>query len=198
MKPALPPLFLLIGSVGVAQAQSNIVKLNAASLGVQTASVFFEHRTAVDRSINMGLFVANYNIKDEQSGTTSSTRQFQGFGLTGEYRFYSGTDALRGVFLGPYLRFQHFNLKETSIFNGNLPQEDKATLTTFGGGVVLGWQGIIADRLSIEPFLGVGYAAGNVVNTHGNSSAFNFQNGLRGLELRPGLSIGFAFGKKSE
>ena len=196
MKKQLLISAILLGSAAAAQAQNNVVKINAVSLVVQTGSVFWEHQIAVDRSLNLGAFVTNYN--DKHSGTVSSETQFKGFGLTGEYRFHSGTEALRGFFIGPYLRFQHFNFTETSTFLSNAPKQDKATLTTFGGGGVLGWQGIIAGHFSIEPFLGVGYAAGSVDNLSDNQGTLDIRGGIVGFELRPGLSIGYAFGKAAE
>jgi outer membrane autotransporter protein len=188
-------LSLSVCSYGV-QAQSNALKINAASLAVQTGSVFFEHALAIDRSLNMGLFVTNFT--SETKGSLASKTEFKGFGLTAEYRLYSEIDALRGFFFGPYLRVQNYNFTETSSFFNGPPKEDKAKLTTFGGGAVLGWQGIIKDRVSIEPFLGLGYAAGEVDNLDDNNGTLIIKNGLRGLELRPGLSIGIVFGPDVE
>lgn len=105
---------------------------------------------------------------------------------------------MRGFFIGPYLRFQHFDFTETSTFLSNAPRQDKAKLTTFGGGAVLGWQGIISGHFSIEPFVGVGYAGGKVDNLDDNQGTLDIRGGIVGLELRPGLSIGYAFGQSKE
>ena len=195
IKQLLVPTLLLAGA-SVAQAQSNVIKLNTVSLGVKTLSLFWEHQTAIDRSLNIGVFVTDYS--HERSGSLQSQTQFQGFGLTTEYRIHPGTEALRGFFYGPYLRFQHYNYSETSVFYTNVPVEDKATLTTFGGGIVLGWQGIIANHISIEPFVGVGYAAGEVDNLDDKHGTLTIENGIRGLEVRLGLNLGYAFGKTKE
>ena len=196
MKKQLILTTLLLAGASAAQAQSNVIKLNTLSLAVKTLSVFWEHQTAIDRSLNLGIFVANYS--SQHTGPLQSRTSFRGLGLTTEYRLHPGTEALRGFFYGPYLRFQHYNYSETSTFSTNAPVEDKATLTTFGGGGVLGWQGIIANHLSIEPFVGAGYAAGEVDNLDDKHGTLIIENGIRGLELRLGLNVGYAFGKAKE
>lgn len=121
-----------------AQAQSNVIKLNTVSLALKTGSFFFEHKVNSDHSLNLGLFVTNYSTSSS-GGPVSDKTQWTGFGLTGEYRIYTGGEALHGFFIGPYLRFQNYNYTETSSFLGGAPVEDKAKLTTFGGGGV--WDG---------------------------------------------------------
>ncbi|MGY3091238.1 outer membrane autotransporter protein [Hymenobacter sp. UYAg731] len=196
MKKQLLISAILLGSAAAAQAQSNVIKLNTVSLALQTGSFFFEHQVNSDHSLNLGLFVTNYS--SSSGGTFSHKTQWTGFGLTGEYRIYTGGEALHGFFIGPYLRFQNYNYTETSSFLGGAPVDDKATLTTFGGGGVLGWQCLIRNRVSIEPFLGLGYAAGDVDNLEDNHGTLTVQNGIRGVEVRLGLNVGIAFGKDKE
>lgn len=195
MKRQLLISVILFGSAAAAQAQSNVVKLNTVSLALKTGSFFFEHQVNSDHSLNLGLFVTNYS---SSSSVFNHKTQWTGFGLTGEYRTYTGGEALHGFFIGPYLRFQNYNYTETFSFSGGTPVEDKATLTTFGGGGVLGWQGLIKNRFSIEPFLGLGYAAGDVDNLDDNHGTLTVQNGIRGVEVRVGLNVGIAFSKDKE
>lgn len=76
---------------------------------------------------------------------------------------------------------------------------DKNRLTTFGGGGVFGWKGLIGPRFYLEPFLGIGYAAGEIeALTPNNGASFEIVNGIRGLELRPGFNVGYVFGKVAE
>jgi outer membrane autotransporter protein len=196
MQKQLLIIALMLGG-SAAQAQSNVIKLNTVSLALKTGSFFFEHKVNSDHSLNLGLFVTNYSSL-ASGGPISDQTQWTGFGLTGEYRIYTGGDALHGFFIGPYLRFQNYNYTETSSFLGGAPVEDKAKLTTFGGGGVLGWQGIIKNRVSVEPFLGLGYAAGDVDNLDDNHGTVAVQNGIRGVELRLGLNVGIAFGKDKD
>lgn len=196
MKKQLLIAALLFGGAE-ARAQSNVIKLNTVSLALKTGSFFFEHQVNSDHSFNLGLFATDYS-SSSSGGPAKTTTQWGGFGLTGEYRIYTGGEALHGFFIGPYLRFQHYNYTETGNFFGGPVVEDKAKLTTFGGGGVLGWQGIIKDRVSIEPFLGLGYAAGEVDNLDDNHGTLTIQNGIRGVEVRLGLNVGVAFGRDKE
>jgi hypothetical protein len=202
MKKQLLTLALFLGAT-VAQAQSNIIKLNTVSLLARTGSFFFEHKLNDTKSLNFGIFSTNYQENHPAVGLyTSDKTSLTGFGLTGEYRFYLSDNALRGFFIGPYLRFQHYDISEEVTYikeylNG-ATRTDKGSLNTVGGGAVMGAQWLVKSRISIEPFIGFGYAAGSVKNDSSNGGGFHIHGGIQGLELRPGINIGYAFGKAAE
>lgn len=104
--------------------------------------------------------------------------------------------------MGPYLRFQHYAFTNTdNLYSPNSPYllVDKTQLTTFGGGGVFGWKGLIGSHFCLEPFLGVGYAAGQVEDlTPNNGYSVVIENGIRGLEVRLGFNVGYVFGKAAE
>ncbi|MDB5235319.1 MAG: hypothetical protein JWR44_2312 [Hymenobacter sp.] len=202
VKKLLLAATLLASLPALAQTPRHAIKLNAISLLLKTGSVFYEHQLADNRSLNLGLLVTNYS-RTIASGTERT--EGRGFGLTGEYRFYPAGRALRGWFVGPYLRFQHYSFTSTRtlyLYGANTPPNtivNQSKLTTFGGGGVFGWKGQMGPRFCIEPFLGIGYAAGQVEDLDPNNGySFNIENGIRGLELRPGLNVGYAFGKAEE
>ncbi|UYZ62968.1 DUF3575 domain-containing protein [Hymenobacter weizhouensis] len=187
MKKVLLLTAVLCGMVGAASAQSNVVKLNIFSPIVKTGSFFYERKVTDGSSFQLGAFVTSYSPSDTK---------FSGFGITPEYRFYLSGEALNGFYVGPYLRYQNFTLKTTyESFNGTSSStvEDKATLNTFGGGIVLGRQWLFKERFALDPFLGLGYNGGSV-EVESNGSEDNFDTGaFQGFGLRAGLSIGIAF-----
>ena len=202
MKKLLLAATLLTHLPTFAQSPRNAIKLNAISLLLKTGSVFYEHQLAGNRSLNLGALVTMYS----RTSTAGNDRtESSGFGLTGEYRFYPAGKALRGWFVGPYLRFQHYRFISTNVqylYGTNTPPYtivNHSRLTTFGGGGVFGWKGQLGAHFCFEPFLGVGYAAGQVEDLEPNNGySFNIENGIRGLEVRPGLNVGYVFGKAKE
>ena len=202
MKKLLLAAALVASLPTLAQTPQNAIKLNTTSLLLKTASVFYEHRLADNRSLNLGALLTNYS-RTIASGTDLT--EGRGFGLTGEYRFYPAGQALRGWFVGPYLRFQHYTFTSTNTqyLHGASASPNTivnhSKLTTFGGGGVFGWKGQMGSHFCLEPFLGIGYAAGQVEDLEPNNGySFNIENGIRGLELRPGLNVGYTFGTAKE
>ena len=199
-KKFLLPAMLTIGCAS-AHAQNYALKVNTASLLAQTGSVFFEYSLSAKKSLNFGLFVTRYSKSSTLVGIMQKTN-VTGFGLTGEYRFYPANNALKGFFVGPYLRFQNYQFTKTDQFpyygsNGTITVGtvvDEAKLTTIGGGMVLGWKGMIGKQICFEPFLGLGYAIGEVDNLDDNNGTLTVTGGIRGLELRPGINIGYCWG----
>ncbi len=192
MKKLLLAAALLASLPASAQTRPNALKLNTISLVLKTASVFYEHQLADNRSLNLGLLVANFS-----SAPGYVQLEGRGFAVTGEYRFYPKGHALRGWFAGPYLRGQRYNFTNTntlSLGGSTRVIADKSRLTTFGGGGVVGWKGQLGSRFCLEPFLGLGYAAGKFDNLDDDNGSFDISVGIRGFEVRPGLSIGYLFG----
>ena len=182
MKKALYTLGLIAGSGIAAQAQSSAIKLNLFSLAAQTGSVSFEQKTGDMNSFQIGAFYTGYNV----GGTKLS-----GFGITPEYRFYVTGEALQGFYLAPFIRYQYFNLSDENTSFGGGSTKNEATLSTFGGGVNLGYQWVFKQHIVLEPFLRVGYNKGSVKV---KSGGYNYDLGsFDGFSLLPGLNLGYAF-----
>ena len=192
MKKVLYTLGLLAGTSMAAQAQTNAIKINATSLlfGIYNAS--FEHKLGDNTSFQLGAFYASYGKSTEDN--------FSGIGITPEYRFYVTGESMQGFFIGPFLRFQNYSIKSTpyTTYNNNgVPTgttTDKASLTTFGGGVNVGYQWIFGERFVLEPFLRLGYNAGSTKSDSGNSNVdYSGLSYFKGTSVLPGLNLGFAF-----
>lgn len=158
--------------------QNSVVKVNIFSLLVKTFNVSFEQKINANSSAQLGFFYTGYSVSDTK---------FSGFGLTPEYRYYlSDTEAPKGVYIAPFLRYQSFKLEDNSSGTSN-----EGKLTTFGGGLLIGKQWIFKERVSLDIFLGPAYYSGDTKVTSGSNT---FDTGaFDGFTIRTGLTFGVAF-----
>ncbi|SRR5260221_3640676 len=176
IKKIAPALLLISFSVAsLAQDKSNNLKINIFSPVVKTLNLQYERVLNKDQSFQFGFFYTGYS----SSGTSLS-----GVGFTPEYRFYlSGDAAPDGVYIAPFLRYQSFTLSDD--------QNDKGTLSTFGGGVILGRQWVFKGRITLDLFIGPSYNSGSVSVTSGTN---NFSVGsVNSFGVRGGICFGVAF-----
>jgi hypothetical protein len=158
---------------------SNAIKLNPLSLALLTGNVSYERAVSANQSFQIGLFY---------SGLTISDLKYSGLGITPEFRFYVAgkKEALNGVYVAPYARYQSFNFKDKIT-------DDKATLSSVGGGAIIGWQKMWNSGFVLDIFAGPGYNAGNVKYDDENDNEFDVKGGIKGFGFRTGLSIGIGF-----
>ena len=163
-------LVLLTGIelAGMGQDRGNVIKINILSPILKTINLQYEKKLNSSSSFQFGFFYTAVSV-----GSTD----FSGFGITPEYRFYlSNTEAPKGVYVAPFVRYQNFTLTDGI---------DKGTLSTFGGGLILGKQWLFKDRIALDIFLGPSYASGSVEVTSGSNS---FDTGsASGFGLRAGI-----------
>lgn len=174
-KLILIAMSILTFNVAFAQKE-NVIKINILSPIVKTFNVQYERKLNATSSVQLGFFYTGYSVSE----TT-----FSGIGITPEYRFYLSEDeALQGVYIAPFLRYQDFSLTEST-------STSKATQTTFGGGVILGKQWLFKEKIALDIFIGPSYASGGVKVTSGTGT-FN-TNAFDGFGLRAGVCFGFGF-----
>jgi hypothetical protein len=189
MKKLLFSAALLVGASTAASAQTSALKVNIFSPIFKTGSFFFEHQVSEHRSLQLGgLFTA------WGSGSTSIT----GFALTPEYRFYLSDNkpALEGFYFAPFLRYQSLTLKtkyEYVSIDGGGTLESKASLNTYGGGVLAGYQCLFKKRFTLDAFMGPAYNGGEVKLTSGDASQTFNPGPFAGFGLRSGVTFGVAF-----
>jgi len=183
MKKTLCILTLLFSTFSVANAQSNNIKLNIFSPFVRTGSLFYERQVTTGTSAQLGVFFTRFNIGDTK---------FSGIGVTPEYHFYVGGEALKGFYLGPYLRFQRFSVSKDMENASGQTVKAEGVLKTYGGGVIAGYQFVLGKHFTIDPFLGVGYDKYSLDLKAGRKENLDVGT-FNGISLRPGLNIGYAF-----
>ena len=175
---------------GSASAQTNVIKINIFSPLVKTGSFFFEHKLNESSSLQLGALFTSYNIGDTD---------LSGFAITPEYRFYLSEkkEAMEGFYVAPFLRYQNLTLKATyDAYNSNgttTQQTEKASLDTFGGGILVGHQWIFKQRFSLDTFLGPSYNGGSI-KYEGSQGKSTFDAGtFKGFGVRAGVTFGVAF-----
>jgi hypothetical protein len=170
--------FLIIGSIAFAQdGPQNVIKANILSPILKSGSFFYERALNEKSSFQLGVGFTAY--KEDESGVKIS-----GFFITPEYRMYLSANktAPAGFYAAPFLRYQNLKIED---------EFDKATLTTFGGGVVAGHQWIFRERFSLDMFLGPNYNSGNVKITSGSQP--DIPTSFKGFGIRTGVTFGLAF-----
>lgn len=159
------------------EGKVNVFKVNMLSPLVRTGSVFYERKLSEKSSAQIGLAYTGFNRESVK---------INGLVITPEYRLYlsESKSALEGFYIGPYLRYQ--NLKFEDDF------ENKATLNSFGGGVLAGHQWIFSNIVSLDIFLGPNYNAGDIKVSQG-SDDIDVPSNVRGFGLRFGVTLGITF-----
>lgn len=156
----------------------NAIKINPLSLIFATGNVAYERAISENSSIQLGVFYSGVNI---------SGLKYSGLGITPEYRMYFAGNkaAMNGVYVGPFVRYQSFTLKDKDT-------NDEAKYTSFGGGAVIGWEKTWSSGFVLDLFAGPQYNKGKVKEKSGNET-FDVAGSIDGFGLRTGITIGFAF-----
>jgi hypothetical protein len=158
----------------------NAIKINPLSLFLATGNVSYERATGESQSAQLGVFY---------SGVKISSLKYSGFGITPEYRFYIAghQEAMNGVYLAPFLRYQNFKIEDTDT-------KDKVTFSSIGGGALFGWEKSWDSGFMLDLFIGPAYNSGKI-KAEGNADEedFNISGGIDGFGLRTGLTLGFRF-----
>ncbi len=158
----------------------NAIKLNPLSLIFATGNVAYERAIGPQSSIQLGVFY---------SGVGISGLRYSGLGVTPEFRYYfaGNRQALNGVYVGPFVRYQNFTIK---VKDSN--PEESASYSSFGGGAVIGWEKTYGSGFVLDIFVGPQYNSGKIKEKSGNST-FDISGGIDGFGLRTGITLGFAF-----
>lgn len=177
MKKNLLAFFCVLGALSVSAQDGekmNNIKVNIFSPLVRTASIFYERKLGEATSAQLGLFY---------TGFSSDGVMLRGFGITPEFRFYPGAKgSMEGFYLAPFARYQNFNISD---------DVSKGTLSTIGGGLLIGGQWIFGRGISLDAFIGPSFNVGNTKVTSG--TAIEEPGGASGFGVRAGVAVGFAF-----
>ena len=158
-----------------ASAQNNALKINVISPAIKTFNIQYEHKLSSESSFQIGYFYCGYDALETD---------YSGYGVTPEYRLYLSEtrEALNGIFIAPFLRYQEFKLTDP---------DGTANVNLFGGGVIFGRQWIFKEKLSMEMFVGPSYSTEKKTITSGID---DFDDILyTGYGIRAGSCLGLAF-----
>lgn len=171
---------VIVGSLmasNSASAQDNAIKVNIFSPIVRTLNLSYERVLSESSSIQFGFYY---------TGFSGAGMQYRGFGITPEYRLYlSESDAPAGFYVAPFLRYQNITITVEET-------DDEGTLSTFGGGLVVGKQWVFKERVTLDLFIGPSYNVGDV-ETDANEDEFDINASFSGFGVRTGLTLGLAF-----
>lgn len=172
----------LIAVVTGAQAQengrANAVKINPLSLIFATGNVSYERAVGAKSSIQLGGYYSSLGL---------GGLKYAGFGITPEFRYYFAgqKQALNGVYVAPFGRYQSFELSEKDTQN-------ETTFTTMGGGAILGWQKMWGSGFVLDIFAGPAYNLAKFKND-GDEDMWDVSAGFSGFGVRTGITLGFGF-----
>ena len=184
---------LIINAFSSVKAQKNVIKANIFSPLVRTGSFFYERGLNENSSLQLGVYFTSW----KQDGTGWS-----GVGITPEYRYYPSKNVLNRFYIAPFLRYQSITISDeyedyNFDSNGNFTttiEKSSATLTTFGGGFLVGHQWILGEYISIDSFVGPCYNYGELSTKSSDDIIRTYDpRPFAGFGLRFGLTVGIAF-----
>jgi hypothetical protein len=194
-------------------AQKNVVKTNFFGLFAGSYTLAYERVLNDKMSVQLSVGYRTYKFASADFGSYSVKDSYSGPTIVGEFRYYvtnASKDVPRGFYVAPFARYATYTEKvvaSSSTYSGNsYNYTTKWTNSSIAGGVVLGYQWLIADVVSIDLFAGPQYktrSVGNVTTTYQDGttytydgSTYTFANtkGLTsGVGLRAGVGVGVAF-----
>ncbi|RYY82563.1 MAG: DUF3575 domain-containing protein [Chitinophagaceae bacterium] len=183
MKKTILALGLAAVAFGAQAQKSNAIKANIFSPLVKSGSFFYERKISENKTAQIGVGFTSWGKADET--------KLSGIFITPEFRFYLSGEAMNGFYVGPFLRYQNLKVvdKEAVAYGGT---EDKATLNTFGGGVVIGRQWVFGNIVTFDIFGGPSYNVGKLKFEDGNGDA-TIPGAVNGFGARVGITLGIAF-----
>src|SRR5688572_1947157 len=141
----------------------NIIKLGPLKLTSSTMSLSYE-RAISPRSSLMITGLLTSATSNELSYAGYDVSAFGGGGDL-EFRNYPLADyvPMKGYFVGVYTSFNHtaFDYKQvsTSYYNANYPAPEDEYITRYGGGITMGYQFLVKQRLAFDLYAGGGIRA---------------------------------------
>lgn len=170
-------------------AQDNVIKLNPLSAAFSHGNIAYERALTNTMSAQLGVFYGATNIK---IGETKNV--YSGFGVTPEFRYYvthKNADGPQGLFFGPFGMYRNYQI----TLDKGTEYESKGSVSTLGGGLVVGYQVLFGEHVTMDFFAGPNYRT-STYKTDEDTGAVPEGNPLlggSGVGVRLGLTLGFAF-----
>ncbi len=174
----------VMGNEAVAQVKSNSVKFNAFGMFAGQYQLAFER--AINDKITIQLSGGLVSRKWEL-GTYE--QKDGGFVIIPEARYYFN-ESMKGLYAGAFARYKSGSTTATDA-DGEVYYE--ASRSAVGGGAVLGYQFLIAERLVLDLFAGPQYKTTSSEVKTGTETALDLKGESDGIGARFGFNIGVAF-----
>lgn len=172
--------------VSQAQVKSNVVKTSLSAPLFRTYVLAYERVLNADMGVQLGFYYLDWKV----SGTG-----LDGFAITPEFRYYLSEkrEAPNGAFVAPFLRYHKYN-GESADLDPLDPDYAKASVSIFGGGLIVGAQRVFKDVISLSAFIGPSYSTANIdYEDNVNDADLDFGTFNGGFSVRAGINIGVAF-----
>jgi hypothetical protein len=168
-------------------AYSNIIKINPLSLAGSTGSFAYERVINEQMSGQLGFLFTRY------SGWVTGGRTLSGFAITPEFRYYLTGAAPQGFFVAPFLRYRRTSLEGDVTVQGRT-FEGTLQMNTYGGGVLVGGQFVVGERVSFEGFIGPTINGRSFEATEETTERdYDVPNFFSPVWFRTGITVGFLF-----
>lgn len=184
-------LFFFVTHIIIGQEKKNTIRYNASNpiiFGIENVIIGYERVVSKNQSFSIDIGLNQLPSLKPRSFTTENARlsldnskKNSGFHVSADYRFYlkfeNKFQAPRGIYVGPYYSYNTYKKSNdwtlNSVnFNGKLDTDLKLDIHTLG--VEMGYQFVIADRLSIDIiFLGPGIGRYKAIATINSSLNIN-------------------------
>jgi hypothetical protein len=214
MKKIFLSLALVVFFSAASFAQKNVVKLNLFGLFASSYTLAYERVLNDKMAVQLTVGYRSYKFADITLGTWNTKDSYSGPTIIGEFRYYvtnASKDVPRGFYVAPFARYASYTEKYESSdasdpTNNSYNYTQKYTTTSIAGGAMLGYQWLVADRVSLDVFAGpqyktrkvsditTTYADGTTATYSSDNYVFANSKGLTsGAGVRVGFNIGFAF-----
>jgi hypothetical protein len=207
-------VFSLFIFTATAFAQKNVVKVNLFGLLGSSYTLAYERVLNDKMSVQLSVGYRTIKVSSVSIGTLSEKLTYSGPTIVGEFRYYltnASKDVPRGFYVAPFVRYGSYTYKYD--YNDSDPNfssynyTGKYTVSSIGGGAMLGYQWLIADRVALDLFAGpqyktksvsnitYSYANGTTQTISGSAASGGILNdkGLSPFGLRVGFNVGVAF-----
>lgn len=180
-------MVILMSTAGFSQFADGAVKLNLFGLAVGQFQVGYEHALNENSSVQLS---AGFISRTWDTGVDGfgAEQKNTGFVIIPEYRIYV-TEGLKGVYGGAFARYRSVSIDYTFTGTGG-DSTTEYSRTAVGGGLLLGYQFIVADKVLLDLFAGPQYKSASTKVESGTDGGFELEGEGDGIGLRFGFNVG--------
>ena len=169
-------ILCIVYTSGFAQIKENAVKVNLQNFAFGSLSLGYEHALNKKNSLNIGLGIPiGQNLSTGQTGDLYSDgyvpekATLSNFHIRTAYRHYTGKKEVpKGFYYEPYLKYQTLSPKIDGISVSDKKASIDGKLSSFTGGLQLGYQFLIAKTVVLDFYffgLEAGFASFKMTGT---------------------------------